>query len=136
MRLIAGASVIPLEVHVDGRGQLVALDGIDDVPFPLRRVFCISVAHYGVSRGGHANSCDELIIAINGAVTVDLDNGHERCSTRLVRSNRGIWVQPGLMIDLRRFEPQTTLLVCASASYRETRHYDRPQPHLFMAEAL
>lgn len=136
MRLIAGASILTVDVHVDERGQLVALDGMDDVPFPMRRVFCIHVEQDGPPRGGHANSCDEFIVAVSGGVTLDLDNGYERCSTRLQRNNRGVWIQPGLLIDLRKFEPRTTLLVCASASYRQTRHFDRPQPHLYLAEAL
>ena len=49
---------------------------------------------------------------------------------RRYAGNSNVWVRPGVLITLRAFEPGTQLMVCASARYRDTRHFDRPQPGL------
>ncbi|WP_430913425.1 sugar 3,4-ketoisomerase [Methylobacterium sp. sgz302541] len=130
MDVIAGVQVLRQRVHADGRGSLVALEEEDGLPFPLERVFFMKVDKAGVERGGHANSCDEYIVPLTGSVVVEVDNGRESARIRLSDHGRGLWVRAGILIHLREFEAGTTLLVCASARYDETRHFARAQPHL------
>lgn len=83
--------------------------------------------------GGHANSCDELIVAVSGLVLVEVDNGHEHAVIRLSDCNQALWISAGILIRLREFGPGIILLVCASALYGDTRHFERLQPCLVKA---
>lgn len=136
MRLINGVEFIDQRVNRDMRGDLLAFEHFSNVPFPMERVFVMKVSSSEVTRGGHANSCDELIVALTGSVEIQVDNGDERTAIGLDGYDRALWIKPGILIHLRDFRPGTLLLVCASARYGETRHYDRAQPHLFMADCL
>jgi hypothetical protein len=45
----------------------------------------------GALRGGHANSCGELIMALSGSVCVEGDNGRERKCVRWSSYDRALW---------------------------------------------
>lgn len=124
--VIEGVALLPQIVHSDARGNLVSFEEFGNVPFFPKRVFVITVDRLGPDRGGHANSCDELISVIDGAVTVEIDNGVERRAVRLDGYHEALWIRAGVMIALREFEPGTALLVCASERYEDTRHFDKP----------
>ena len=130
MTIIPGVMLLRQQVHTDRRGSLVSLQEDDSLPFPLARVFFMSVDRAGTVRGGHANSCDEYIVPVSGSVVVEVDNGEETARVRLADPGRGLWVRAGVLIHLREFEAGTTLLVCASARYEKTRHFAKAQPHL------
>ncbi|KAB1070555.1 sugar 3,4-ketoisomerase [Methylobacterium planeticum] len=132
--LIAGVRLLSQRVHADARGELVAFEQSGNLPFPAERIFFLRVDRTGVVRGGHANSCDELIVPLSGSVLVEVDNGSERTAIRLRDRDQALWIEPGILIHLREFEPRTVLLVFASARYSETRHYDRAQPHMVAAD--
>ena len=131
--LIKGVQLRRQQVHVDPRGELVALEQFASLPFTPKRVFFMKVDSPTIVRVGHANSCDELIVAVSGSVLVEVDNGHERASARLSGCDQALWISSGILIRLREFGPGTVLLVCASAPYGETRHFERPQPGLVKA---
>ncbi|NEU12620.1 WxcM-like domain-containing protein [Methylobacterium sp. BTF04] len=134
MRLIEGAQLLAHCLHTDARGDLVAFEEFKNLPFPLERVFFIKVDAPEVVRGGHANSCDELIVALSGSVLVEVDNGREQSHIRLCTHDQALWVRAGVIIHLREFVPGTLILVCASARYEDTRHYSRAQPHLMRTD--
>ena len=121
-------------IHADARGDLVALEHCENLPFEPKRVFFIKVNDQGKARGGHANSCDEFIVALSGSVLVEVDNGFERGRVRLNTCDRGLWVRAGILIHLREFQPGTILLVCAPELYRDTQHFDEAQPHLILVD--
>lgn len=125
-----------LKIHADSRGALGAFEQFVNLPFALERVFYMKVDDPGVVRGGHANSGEELIVALAGSVFVEVDNGHEKSRVRLHTLDKGLWVRPGVLIYLREFEPQTLLLVCASERYAEALHSDRVQPQWIAAACM
>jgi hypothetical protein len=102
----------------------------------FERMFFMKTVDPGAVRGGHANSCDELIVAVSGSVLADLDNGSEQSSIRLHRRDQALLVRAGVLIYLREFEPDTLLLVGASARYNDTRHFKVPQAHLMLPNCL
>ncbi|WP_043749895.1 sugar 3,4-ketoisomerase [Methylobacterium nodulans] len=126
-------SLLPQRVHADARGELVAFEEFENVPFVPKRVFVVKVDAPGPARGGHANSCDELITVLSGAVTVEVDNGSERATVRLAGHDEALWIQGGILIRLCGFVPSTILLVCASERYKDTQHYDEARPDLMRA---
>lgn len=136
MELIRGVTLLEQRVHTDARGSLLALEQATNLPFAPKRVFATTVDAPGVARGGHANSCDEFIVVLSGSVLVEVDNGEARTRVRLHGQDQALWIRAGVLIGLREFAAQTILLVCASAPYDETRHFDRAQPDLIAADCL
>ena len=128
-RIIGGAYWIAVPRIVDSRGALTVFEG-GQLPFDLRRMFFIE-AGPGAVRGEHASGTEELLVAITGGVTCELDTGADRITLRLVPgSGEGLWLRPGVWLRLRDFAPGTVLAVGASLSYADTRHFDTPQPSL------
>ena len=130
---IRGVQLHRQKVHADPRGELVSLEQFASLPFAPKRVFFMRIDAPGTMRGGHANSCDELIVPLSGSVLVEVDNGSEHAAIRLTDHDQALWIRAGILIRLKEFEPGTILLVCASAVYGETRHFERPQPGLIKA---
>ena len=127
-----GVSSLIRRTFVDRRGKLHAFEAFDNLPFSPQRVFLIEVGAGTIDRGGHANSCDEVIVVLQGSVTVELDNGEECDSIRLSKSADPLWISAGVVIRLTKFAPESTLLVCASERYQQTLHYPKPQAHLIL----
>lgn len=135
MEAIKGAALLEQNVHSDLRGRLVAFEAFDNLPFIPQRVFVLEVDDSRVTRGGHANSCDEVIVALRGAATIALDNGDETTSVRLKGDHHALWISAGIVIRLENFEVGTLLLVCASERYGRTRHFATPQAGLVASAA-
>ena len=69
-------SVIRHKVLGDHRGQLVAIEGNNDILFDIKRVFYIYGTQKDVSRGNHAHyKTKQYLITVNGSCRVTLDNG-------------------------------------------------------------
>jgi hypothetical protein len=133
MQPIIGAELIAPAVHADARGELIVFEGPERLPFPPARMFFLKTADRDTVRGGHANSCDELIVAMTGSVLAEIDNGTEESRVRLDRCDQALLVRAGVVVRLRDFAPDTLLLVCASALYADTRHFATPRPRLMSA---
>ena len=129
-----GAEMVTLSVNADERGELVAFEEGWNLGFPLRRFFCIRVRDGHATRAAHSCSCHELVIALTGAVTVDLDNGSERERVRLSAGDRALWIQPGVWRRFRDFLPDTVLVAAASEPYSATHNWDSPQPQLIPSD--
>ncbi|HWR00284.1 MAG TPA: FdtA/QdtA family cupin domain-containing protein [Chlorobaculum sp.] len=132
MQVIQGVELLINEAHRDTRGTLVALEEQSSIPFEPRRIFYITGTDFSSVRAGHAGTSEQLIIALNGSVTVELDNGQEQSSLRLADNLEALWIRPGIWLRLREFSEGTVLLVISSLTYAETQHFMQPQP-LFQA---
>jgi WxcM-like, C-terminal len=131
---IRGAKLFHTKTHVDSRGELTAFDVNGNLGFALQRVFFIRVEHIDAIRAEHACSAGQVIIALTGGVTVDIANGYEQRSVRLVQGGRALWISAGVWLRLREFLSGTVLSVAASACYADTVYFDRPQPDLISAD--
>jgi dTDP-4-dehydrorhamnose 3,5-epimerase-like enzyme len=126
-RPVAGARVIELERHTDPRGSLVAFTEAAAVPFTVRHAYFIVDCPSDAVRAEHAQSCEELLVAVSGAVTVDLDTGRERASVRLDGPEQALHVSAGVWLRLRDFSDDAALAVLASQVYEEMTHSDAPR---------
>jgi dTDP-4-dehydrorhamnose 3,5-epimerase-like enzyme len=134
MNVIEGVTLIEQQVRTDGRGELVAFEGPDNLPFSPKRIFCMKIDEWRTVRGGHANSCDEFIVVLSGSVLVEVDNGSEATGIRLDGYDRALWVKAGVLVRLREFQAGTMVMVCASALYQDTERFRQPQPDLIAAD--
>ena len=68
----------------DERGNLVVVEGAQDIPFEIKRVFYIYGSDSEVVRGQHANRNSEFVlINVSGTSKVRVDNGFEEAVIEL-----------------------------------------------------
>jgi len=127
---LPGTKLFKLPKHADSRGCLIALDRDQSLPFDVRRVYCIYQGRAKSVRGEHATSAHCALVALRGAVEVDLDNAQEQASVRLSRIDQALCIHAGVWLRLRNFANGAILLVAASQLYAESVYFDRPKPEL------
>lgn len=127
---IRGTRLVAVPQHRDERGCLIALDHGQSLPFEVRRVFCIYPGHPKAIRAEHATSAHCGLLALQGAVDVDLDNGDEVATIRLATTDQALCVHAGVWLRLRNFTGDAILMIAASEPYAESVYYDHPNPEL------
>jgi dTDP-4-dehydrorhamnose 3,5-epimerase-like enzyme len=109
-------------------GNIAVIEGTDNVPFPIARVYYLYAVPEGAERGGHAHRrLQQVLVAVAGALDVVLDDGSERGSVRLDAPHRGLYVPSMVWRELINFDAGTVCLVLASERYDEgdyIRDYD------------
>ncbi|MQX54360.1 sugar 3,4-ketoisomerase [Alcanivorax sediminis] len=105
----------------DGRGGLVAVEGLSDVPFEIRRVYYIFDTERGVSRGFHAHKeLKQLMVCVSGRCEISLDDGKVKENVTLDSPKRGIIVESMMWREMHNFSENCVLLVMASDPYDES----------------
>lgn len=113
----------------DDRGQLVIVEGNQDVPFEIKRAFYIYGSDKDVVRGQHANRRTEFVlinVAGKSKVKVKDGEGNEAIYC-LNRPHTGIYLPTMVWKDMYDFSEDSVLLVLASEHYDATeyiRDYD------------
>lgn len=106
--------------HGDERGQLVALEEFNDIPFEIKRVYYMYETKEDVRRGYHAHkNLEQILICIHGSCKVLLDNGTEKKIISLERPYEGLYVPNNMWREMYDFSPDAVLMVLASEVYRE-----------------
>jgi hypothetical protein len=123
---LPGTKLVKLPKHADSRGFLIALDRDQSLPFDVRRVYCIFRGGAKSVRGEHATSAHCALVALQGVVHVDLDNGQEQRALRLARPDQALCIHAGVWLRLRDFAEDAIVLVAASQLYAESEYFDRP----------
>lgn len=99
-------------------GNLTAVHGNKEIPFPIKRVFYLYDIPGGESRGAHSHKeCHQFLIAASGAFEVLLDDG---ATKRLVQLNRpyiGLHITPGIWASEINFSSGAICLVFASHTF-------------------
>lgn len=125
---IEDCKIIDLRKISEVRGNLTPVEGNDDVPFEIKRVYYLYDVPSGANRGGHAHKeLRQLIIAANGSFTITLDDGVNKKAITLNRPYQGLLIVPGIWRDLDDFSSGAVLLCLASEHYIEAdyiRDYD------------
>lgn len=114
--------------HGDGRGQLIAVEGERDVPFPIRRVYYMYGVGEGIRRGYHAHKeLEQVLICMHGSCRILLDDGKERESVLLDNPGTGLYIGHATWREMYDFSSDAVLAVLASMPYAESdyiRDYD------------
>ena len=102
----------------DERGKLVVVEGAQDVPFEIKRVFYIYGSDGEVVRGQHANRQSEFVlINVGGTSKVRIDNGHSEAVVELDKPMMGLYIPTMVWKDMYDFSEDSILLVLASTHY-------------------
>jgi hypothetical protein len=112
--------VLPLSKIHNPAGNITIVEGEQNVPFNLRRIYYLYDIPGGESRGGHAHKeLSQLIVAASGSFEVLLDDGINKKIVRLNRPNYGLMVVPGIWRELFEFSSGAICMVLASHKYDE-----------------
>ena len=126
--LPAGCRLIPLTARGDERGRLVAIEGQDDVPFTIARVYFIYATTPDTTRGCHAHrALQQVAVAVSGSCTMLLDDGQNRAEVRMDHPASAITLPPMVWHEMSDFSDDCVLMVLADAAYDERdyiRDYD------------
>ena len=112
--------IFDLPKITDPRGNLTVAEGLDIVPFEIKRAYWVYDVPGGGSRGGHAHKrLHQFVIAVSGSFHVTLDNGFERQTVLLNHPYQGLLIDTGIWRTLDDFSSGAVCLVLASEHYDE-----------------
>jgi len=133
---IAKCKIMYLPKIEDIRGNLTFIEGINHVPFEIKRVYYLYDVPGGESRGGHAHKkLDQFIIAANGSFDAILDDGFNKERYHLNRSYYGLYVPNMIWRELDNFSSGSVCLVLASEPYEEDDYIREYESFREIAEA-
>lgn len=114
-----GVKMLEFPQRGDERGQMVVVEGLQDVPFEIKRIFYIYGSDKDVIRGQHANRKTEFVlINVAGKSKVKvLDGKGNEAVFSLNRPHTGIYLPTMVWKDMYDFSEDSVLLVLASEHY-------------------
>ena len=118
MSLMERCPIIEFKSSGDARGKLVVIEGGQDIPFDIQRVFYVYGADGTVVRGQHANRNSEFVlINVAGKSKVRITDTSEEYFVELNRPMIGVYIPKMLWKDMYEFSNDSVLLVLASTHY-------------------
>jgi hypothetical protein len=102
----------------DERGKLVVIEGEEDIPFDIKRVFYIYGSDSTVVRGRHANRISEFVlINVAGKSKVRITDGKDDFIVELNKPMMGVYLPKMIWKDMYDFSSDSVLLCLASTHY-------------------
>ena len=123
------AQMLEFSQKGDERGHLVIVEGMQDIPFEIKRIFYIYGSDNSVVRGQHANRNSEFVlINVAGSSKVKVKDGKGNEAEYLLnRAHTGVYLPKMVWKDMYDFSEDSVLLCLASTHYDESeyiRDYD------------
>lgn len=110
--------IIELPKITDPRGNLTYIEGLNHVPFEIKRVYYLYDVPGGADRGAHAHkTLQQFIVAMSGSFDVVLNDGDRQRRFHLNRSYHGLYVCPMMWRYLDNFSSGAVCMVLASTLY-------------------
>ena len=129
MNITKRAQMLEFAQKGDNRGHLVIVEGMQDIPFDIKRIFYIYGSDRDVIRGQHANRKSQFVlinVAGTSKVKVRDGKGNETIYS-LNRPHTGIYLPQMVWKDMYDFSEDSVLLCLASEHYdaeEYIRNYD------------
>ena len=115
---IDNCRIIDLPKITDQRGNLSVIEGENQIPFDIKRVYYLYDVPGGSSRAGHGHKeLQQLMVAMSGSFDVIVDDGNSRKKFQLNRSYFGLYIPKGMWREVENFSSGGVCLVLASTKY-------------------
>lgn len=117
---IADCRIIDMPRIQDPRGNLTFVEGGQQIPFDIKRVYYLYDVPGGSERGGYAHlGLHQFVIAMSGSFDIVLDDGFDKKRIHLNRSYLGLYLPPMTWRELDNFSSGSVCMVLASERYDE-----------------
>jgi dTDP-4-dehydrorhamnose 3,5-epimerase-like enzyme len=125
------ARMISINQIKEEEGELLVAEAEEQIPFNMKRVFCISNVPCGSERGNHASKNSKFVyICLRGSVKVNLDDGREQRTFLLEQSDKGLFLPARTWMKVFDFSEDALLLVLASELYSADEYYENYSTYL------
>lgn len=112
--------LINFTVRGNYEGNLVPIEGGQDIPFDIKRVYYIWGTDREAVRGHHAHrKLEQVIICIAGNCDFILDDGKTREKIHLFSPNQGLYIKNNIWREFTNFSKDCVIMVLASEHYDE-----------------
>ena len=102
----------------DERGKLVVIEGSQDIPFEIKRVFYIYGSDSTVIRGQHANIDSEFVLVnVAGKSKVKITDGKNTSIVELKKPMEAVYLPKMIWKEMYDFSSDSVLLVLANTHY-------------------
>jgi hypothetical protein len=113
-------SIIEMPRIENVAGNITPIQGSENLPFDVARVFYLYDIPGGEARGAHAHKkCHQFLIAASGSFEVALDDGKNKRTVMLNRPYFGLHIPPGMWAAEQGFSSGSICLVLTSHKYDE-----------------
>lgn len=117
---MVNVSRIQFKDHTDRYGHLTPIEGGDDIPFEIQRVYYISGVEEGVRRGFHSHrKLKQVLLCVHGCVKILVKTPFEEEVVELNCASEGLYIEEMVWREMYDFEDGAVLLVLASDHYTE-----------------
>lgn len=121
---IIDCALVDLHQIKDSRGNLTVVEGRQQIPFDIKRVYYLHGVTKGSERGGHAHKdLSQLIIAVSGSFDIHINDGRNSKTIHLNTPNLGLYLCPMIWRTIDNFSNDAVCLVLASHFYDENDYY-------------
>jgi len=105
----------------DGRGMLVSLEALKNVPFEIKRVYYLTQLKSDHPRGFHAHkNLKQLVVCLNGSCDFILDDGQTKNTVHLNDPTKGLIIESMIWREMHNFSKDCVIMVLASEYYDES----------------
>ena len=102
-------------------GQLNAIEGSEDVPFAIKRVYYITKVPATVTRGFHSHQkLEQVLLCLNGSVKIRVKTPYKEEIVTLNNPSEGLYIGHMIWREMFDFTPGAVLMVLASEHYTES----------------
>ena len=118
---------VRFEPRTDRRGTLLPIE-MDDVPFPVRRLFVIAPNDAGEVRGGHGHRDGrQLLVCLDGEIEISLREGGHSHTIILQPDGNSLLIEAGVWSRQTYANTGSRLLVLSDQRFDEVQYLDDPQ---------
>lgn len=111
--------IIELPKIIDIRGNLSFVEGLNHIPFEIKRTFWIYDVPGGEIRGGHAYKETEEFVALSGSFDIVFHDGLSEKRIHLNRSYFGVYIPKMMWRFMDNFSTNSVALVLSSTHFSE-----------------
>jgi len=110
--------LIELPKISDHRGNLTFIEGLNHIPFEIKRVYYLYDVPGGAERAGHAlKKCEQFLVSMSGSFDVIVDDGREKQKFTLNRSYYGLYIPPMTWRVINNFSSSAVCMAIVSTLY-------------------
>lgn len=107
------------QIH-DRRGDLTFVEGGNQIPFKIARVYYLYNVPVDAERGGHAHrELEQVVFALSGSFRIKIDDGNTKSEYWLRDPRRGLYINKLVWREMDCFSQGAVCMVLASHRYDE-----------------